>query len=142
MSNRTAYNNAYNKANYIGVSFRLDKVNDMDVLQMLQMQSNSKAYICKLVRTDIKRQKARHKRIMNNGDRKLHADYKSYPFEVIEDLPFNDRYIVGFAEDLENAVLLRDAYAQRENGTNGHLHIMQRGYDPDLNTIYAFEVNS
>lgn len=141
MSNekKMIYNNAYNKANYTGISFRLNSTSDAEVLAMLKAQDNLKAYICKLVMADIRQKERKKGRVMNRGDRRIHDNIKTYPYEIIEELPNGDRYSVGFCDDMNNAVLMIAEYAARREVT-GPLHILQRSYDPDLHSIMAVEV--
>lgn len=141
MSNekKMIYNNAYNKANYTGISFRLNSTSDADVLAMLKAQDNLKAYICKLVMADIRQKERKKGRVMNRGDRRIHDNIKLYPYEIIEELPNGDRYSVGFCDDMNNALLMVAEYAARRDVT-GPLHILQRSYDHDLKCIMAVEV--
>lgn len=136
---KMAYNNAYNKTNYTGVSFRLNNTSDAEVLAMLKAQANLKAYICKLVMADIRQKERKKGRVMNRGDRRIHDNIKLYPYEIIEELPNGDRFSVGFCDDMNNAVLMIAEYAARVPVT-GPLHILQRSYDPDMRCIMAVEV--
>ena len=133
------YNNAYNKENYTGISFRLKSTSDAEVLAMLKAQDNLKAYICKLVMADIRQKERKKGRVMNRGDRRIHDNIKLYPYEIIEELPNGDRYSVGFCDDMQNAMLMIAEYAARREVT-GPLHILQRSYDPDMRCIMAVEV--
>lgn len=139
-SKKQIYNNAYNKANYTGVSFRINNVTEKDIKEMLDMQENLKAYICKLIRGDIKRQKQLQRRVLlNPGDRQIYKDINKYCFEVTEDLPFDNHYIVGFAEDIENAQILLGEFAAR-TPQHGKLRILFRWYDTDLKCVASREV--
>lgn len=138
--NKQAYNNAYNKEKYKGISIRLDINDDADVIEFLTSSKlNTKALICKLVRTEMKRRQTKMGWHMNNGDRKIHKDIQRYPFEVVEMLAYNDRYTVGFAATLDAAVDLTYYYQQR-NQEAGPLAIYHRQYDPDLRVNYAVQV--
>lgn len=136
---KTKYNNEFNKRNYTGVSFRLNSEKEANIIEHLKKQENLKEYICKLVSADMKRIAARSRRIMNKSDRNLWKDYQRYPYEVIEDLPYDSHYTVGFAEDVDNAALLLAEYARRTKNP-GALHIIHREYDPDLNVVRSIEV--
>ena len=139
-SKKQLYNNAYNKANYTGISFRINNTTEHDIKEMLDMQDNLKAYICKLIRGDIKRQKQMQRRVLlNNGDRKVYEDIDKYCFEVTEDLPFDNHYIVGFAEDIENAQILLGEFAAR-TPQHGKLRILFRWHDKELNCLASREV--
>ena len=137
--NKTTYNNAYNKQNYIGVSFRINRTTEKDVADALKAVDNIKAYICKLIRADVKKKQRRAGWAMNRGDKKVHADFKRYPFEVVELLAFNDRYTVGFAEDLDAAHAML-AHYQARNQECGPLAVYHRFHDPDLNVIASVQV--
>ena len=137
---KKAYNNAYNKERYKGISFRLDIKEDADVIAFLTSSDlNTKQLICKLVRTEMKRRQTLKGWRLNNGDRKVHKDIQRYPFEIIEMLAYNDRYTVGFAQTIDAAVNLVYFYQQR-NQEAGPLAIYHRQYDPDLRTRYAVQV--
>lgn len=138
--NKTAYNNEYNAKNYTGISIRLSNTADADVIDFLRSSDlNTKALICKLVRTEMKRRQTRKGWHMNNGDRKIHKDYQKYPYEVVELLAYNDRYTVGFASSYEAAQDLLFNYQQR-NQEAGPLAVYHRFYDPDLKTVGAVQV--
>lgn len=136
---KIAYNNAYNKEKYTNVSFRINRITEKDIADVLKDVTNMKEYICKLIRADVKRRQRRAGWVLNNGDRKVHADYKRYPFEVVELLAFNDRYTVGFATDRDSAEIMLNYY-QRTNQEAGPLAIYHRFYDEDLQTIGAVQV--
>ena len=134
--NKQKYNDAYNRANYTGISFRLSNSQDVDVLSALKRCDNLKAYICRLVREDLQKQR---KLVFNPADRRLQMDYQKYPFEVLEDLPYGDRYSVGFAEDLDNALIMMGEYSRRQKGC-GKLHVLHREYDEHVKALRALEV--
>lgn len=137
---KAKYNNEYNSKNYTGISIRLSNKEDADVIEFLRSSDlNTKALICKLVRTEMKRRQTKKGWHMNNGDRKIHKDYKKYPFEVVELLAFNDRYTVGFASTYEAAQDLLFTYQQR-NQEAGPMAVYHRFYDPDLKTVGAVQV--
>jgi len=136
---RAAYNNAFNRDNYTGVSFRLNNRTEQDVIDVLKSAGSVKAYIVKLIRTDQRRRDARNGRVFNNGDRRMHENIDKYPFEVVEFIRGNDRYTVGFADCIENAQAMLSTYASRQQNA-GPLKIYERRQDPDLNCVYAVEV--
>ena len=136
---KAAYNNAYNKEKYLGVSFRINKQTEKDIADALKDVSNMKEYICRLVRADVKKRQRRAGWAMNRGDQKTHKDYARFPFEVIEMVGFNDRYTVGFAEDLDAANMMLSYYAQK-NEAAGPLAIYHRFYDKDLKAMAAIQV--
>lgn len=137
--NKTEYNNAYNKANYLGVSFRINRTTEKDIADALKDVENIKAYICKLIRADVRKKQRRAGWQMNRGDLKIHKDYGRYPFEVVEMVGCNDRYTVGFAEDLDAANLMLSYYAQR-NENAGPLAIYHRFYDDHVGAHCAVQV--
>jgi len=137
---KIAYNNAYNAKNYTGISIRLHNTDDADVIDFLRSSDlNTKALICKLVRTEMKRRQTKKGWHMNNGDRKIHADYQRYPFEIIEGLAYGDKYTVGFAATYEAAQDLVYNY-QARNAEAGPLVIYHRFFDDHTNSITAVQV--
>lgn len=137
------YNNAYNKANYTGVSFRLNSRTEQDVIDALKNVENMKEYLVKLIRADQKRRNTKAGRVFNNGDRKTHVNVSKYPFEVIEYPANNDRYTVGFADCFDNAQAMLATYASRQKNA-GPLKILQRSVDVDekgIRSVYAVEVS-
>lgn len=138
--NKTAYNNEYNAKNYTGISIRLSNTADADVIDFLRSSDlNTKALICKLVRTEMKRRQTRKGWHMNNGDRKIHSDYKRYPFEIIEGLAYGDKYTVGFAATYDAAQDLVYNY-QARNAEAGPLAIYHRFFDDHTKTVTAVQV--
>lgn len=138
--NKTAYNNEYNAKNYTGISIRLSNTADADVIDFLRSSDlNTKALICKLVRTEMKRRQTKKGWHMNNGDRKIHMDYQRYPFEVIEGLAYGDKYTVGFAASYDAAQDLLYNYQSR-NTEAGPLAIYNRFYDDHTHSITAVQV--
>lgn len=136
---KKAYNNAYNKENYLGVSFRINRTTEKDIADALKDVSNMKEYICRLIRADARKRQRRAGWTLNRGDQKTHRDCGRFPFEVIEMVGFNDRYTVGFAEDLDAANLLLSYYAQK-NEAAGPLAIYHRFYDKDRKEMAAIQV--
>ena len=137
---KSAYNNAYNAKNYTGISIRLSNKEDADVIEFLRSSDlNTKALICKLVRTEMKRRQTKKGWHMNNGDRNIHKDYRRYPFEVIEGLAYGDKYTVGFAASYEAAQDLLYNYQSRTPEA-GPLAIYNRFYDDHTHSITAVQV--
>lgn len=56
---KAAYNKAYNRERYAGISFRINKETEKDIAEALREQSNIKEYICRLIRADVKRKQRR-----------------------------------------------------------------------------------
>lgn len=136
---KSAYTNAYNKEKYLGVSFRINRISEKDIADALKDVTNMKEYICRLIRADVKRKQRRAGWAVNRGDKKIHQDYKRYPFEVIEMVGFNDRYTVGFAEDLDAANMMLSYYAQK-NEAAGPLAIYHRFYDDTVKAVCSVQV--
>ena len=62
---KIAYNNEFNKANYLSYSFRLSRANEYKYITWLASQPEGlKPYIIKLIDADMKRQK-RRKKVVN-----------------------------------------------------------------------------
>ena len=133
------YNNEYNKKTYTGISFRLHTVNDADVLDALKDISNVKEYLCKLIRQDKRKNERKHGYQYNRGDRKVHLNYTKYPYEVIEFKEANDRYTVGYAEKVETAQGIADAYLMKHPDA-GAVAIYERVYDDHISAYAAVQV--
>ena len=70
---KIAYNNEFNKANYLSYSFRLSRANEYKYITWLASQPEGlKPYIIKLIDADMKRQKRRKKVI--NAEEVVKAD--------------------------------------------------------------------
>lgn len=136
---KAAYNNAYNKEKYLGVSFRINRTTEKDIADALKDVANMKEYICRLIRADVKKKQRRAGWQMNRGDQKIHKDIQRYPFEVVEMVGFNDRYTVGFAENLDAANMMLAYYAKR-NESAGPLAIYHRFYDEHVGARCAVQV--
>lgn len=62
---KIAYNNEFNKANYLSYSFRLSRANEYKYITWLASQPEGlKPYIIKLIEADMKRKK-RRKKVVN-----------------------------------------------------------------------------
>lgn len=136
--NKQSYNNAYNKDKYIGVSFRVNRETEKDIADALKAQDNMKAYICGLILADQKRKERKTGYVRSRSDRKAHMNYGKYPFEVIEFLANNDRYTVGYAENMMAAVSLSASYSATT--ATGEVKIYQRIYDDHIGAWAAVEV--
>lgn len=136
--NKQDYNNTYNKDKYIGVSFRVNRETEKDIADALKAQPNMKAYICGLILADQRRKERKAGFVRSRSDRKAHLNYEKYPFEVIEFLANNDRYTVGYAENLMAAVSLSASYSSTTS--TGEVKIYQRFYDDTLHACCAVEV--
>ena len=62
---KIAYNNEFNKANYLSYSFRLSRANEYNIITWLaQRPEGLKPYLICLIEADMKRQK-RRKKVIN-----------------------------------------------------------------------------
>lgn len=139
--NKQSYNNDYNKSNYIGVSFRVNKQTEKHIADALKAQDNIKAYICGLILADQKRKERKAGFVRSrSADRKTHLNYGKYPFEVIEVLANNDRYTVGYAETYDAAIALTASYTATT--ATGEVKIYQRIYDDTIGAWGAVEVSN
>lgn len=136
------YNDAYNKAKYINISFRISRDKDKHIMEMLSRQENVKAYICDLITKDIKRFERRTGFVRNRGDRSVHLNYSKYPYEVIEWINDIDRYTVGFAENMDAAVTMAVGYSSARDRAHGPLRIYERDYDDYIKAYTCCEVHT
>ena len=129
--NKMEYNNAYNKQNYTGISFRLNSRTESDLICWIRQQENTKEYICDLIRKDIKRQSKRIRQERNEANKANQA----LTYEVLEDLPFNDHYAAGYTDSIIEAMKILASYSHSKDC--GPLSIVERGYDPDIKCRYG-----
>ena len=66
---RLAYNNAYNKANYKGISIRLNAKTESDIIKWLA-EKDTKATIVQLIRKEMRLEKRRERERKNNHEDK------------------------------------------------------------------------
>ena len=119
------YNREYNRSHYTSISFRLNTEADADLLKWLKAQGNTTEFIRRLLRSDMKRSQRRHKWHLRGGSFE-HDHVKAFPFEVVEKLPNNDYYSIGFASTIDDAALLIMNYCQRIGTPEGELIVLKR----------------
>ena len=133
--NKQEYNNQYNRSSYTGISFRLNNRTEGELIDWIRSQDNAKDYICTLVLKDMKRKK-KAEREMKNRENLFH---QQLTWEVLEDLPYNDHYAVGYTSSFLEAVTILSHYSESHTGPLG---IVERGYDHDLNCYYGVRRSS
>lgn len=140
--NKTEYNSAYNKEHYVSFSFRLNNAgSDADIIKHLKSVGSLKPYICHLIRKDMKEKARRSKFIINYGSSSYeHNHIKQFPYEVIEDLPGNDHYSIGYAETIEDAAVMIMNYMNRSGSVTGRIRILERIFDRRLGCLGAKEL--
>ena len=135
--NKQEYNNSYNKNNYTGISFRLSNTNEKDLIRWLESQENTKGYIVSLIRADMdKRQKQQRK--LENA---YHEMGRDLPYEVLEDLPYNDHHSVAYAGSLLEALKRLEEFTSSSDPM-GRVSIIERDFDRDLNCAYGIRKGS
>lgn len=120
--NKNEYTRDYNRVNYKSYTFRLHKQQDLPIIRALDESGSPTQMIRRLILEDLQRRGVdAHTEML----RPRHDDVSGYPFEVIEFLPFNDHYTVGYYKDLNKA---RDGLASyvMEHGATGALRIIRR----------------
>lgn len=139
--NKTEYNSSYNKDHYVSFSFRLNTSgSDSDIIKHLKSMKSIKPYICHLILKDMKERARKSRWIIKNGSGSYEHDHvKQFPFEIIEDLPFNDHYSIGYAETMDDAAIIIMNYVDR-TGIANHIRILRRSVNKNGH-IYAEEVH-
>ena len=127
---KAEYNNAYNKANYTGVSFRLSNSEEADLIRWIRSQENAKSYICTLVRADMAKQK---KAEYNRMVKEARADQKK-SFEIMEAL-YDDHFTIGYSDSYEEAMTACGNMTIAS--CVGPVIVVERGFDQDLNCYYG-----
>lgn len=127
---KAEYNNAYNKANYTGVSFRLSNSEEADLIRWIRSQENAKSYICTLVRADMAKQKnAEYTRMVKYA----RADQKR-SYEIMEAI-YDDHYTIGYSDSYDEALMV--CANKAFTSCIGPVILVERGYDQDLNCYYG-----
>lgn len=140
--NKTEYNSSYNKAHYVSYSFRLNTSgDDADLIKHLKAVGSLKPYLCHLIRKDMKEKARKSRYIINYGSGSYeHNHIKQFPYEIIEDLPGDDHYSIGYAETIDDAALLIMNYVERSGTSTGRIRILQRFVDSRLGCPGAKEI--
>ena len=127
---KAEYNNAYNKANYTGVSFRLSNSEEADLIRWIRNQENAKAYICSLVRADMAKQK---KADQARKVKDARADQKK-SFELMEAF-YDSHYTISYSDSYEEALMA--CMNMNIASCVGPVIVVERGFDQDLNCYYG-----
>ena len=101
-SNKLAYNNTYNKNKYKAYTFRLDRIRDADLIACLD-ELDTVQFIRKALQDFIRRHELAQN-LKSGKSKKL-----GMPYEVFAINPDGVRTLIGSAEDLDNAKMMRDA---------------------------------
>ena len=133
--NKQEYNNQYNRAAYTGISFRLSNRAEGELIDWIRSQDNAKEYICSLIIRDMKRRKKAEREMRNREN----LYNQQFTWEVLEDLPYNDHYAVGYTNSFLEAVTILSHHSESQTGPLG---IIERGYDYDLNCYYGIRRSS
>lgn len=128
--NKQEYNNQYNRSAYTGISFRLSNRSEQELIDWIRSQDNVKDYICSLISKDMKRRKKQEREERNRQN----LFNQQLTWEVLEDLPYNDHYAVGYTNSFLEAVTILSHHSESHTGPLG---IVERSYDNDLNCYYG-----
>ena len=123
---KSNYTRAYNKVTYKNISFRFNVKDEADLIAWLDNQDNLTDYIRRLIRADIKTSQRKHKWHMRTEAGYEHDDVKHYPYEVLEDLPYNDHYSIGYVKSMEDAADLVIKYCDEGGCPQGQIRIIER----------------
>lgn len=69
MTDRIKYNNAFNRANYKGISIRLNLKSEADIIDWLS-EKDTKATIVQLIRKEMRLEKRRERERKNHEDKR------------------------------------------------------------------------
>lgn len=121
MTDKKAYTAAYNRENYVPVTIRLHRDADACIIKAIKESGSPKNYIVNCIIADLKKRGIP----MQRADKAQHDNPYRYPFEVIECLPNNGHYIVGYCRSLNQA---RDMVASYviQHGATGAMRILKR----------------
>lgn len=121
MNDKKEYTKAYNKANYAAITIRLNKESDASIIKAIKDSGSPKNYICECIAADLKKRGVP----MQRADKAAHDNPSRYPYEVLEFLPNNDHYIVGYCRSLNQARDMLASYVI-QHGSVGSMRILKR----------------
>lgn len=117
------YNNDYNKRTYKSYTLRFNKLTEAEIIKYLS-EKDTTPYIRALIRADMARVAMNEKFGSPHGAethavmpefpveiqpphlvddlRSGHDDIEKYPYEVMEQMPFFDKYVIAYCSDLDH----------------------------------------
>ena len=131
---KAAYTAAYNKANYHSYTIRFNIKSESDIIRRISEEGSAKEYIMRLIRQDIKARERRNPYIISRkpGKRPVkkaasyqHDHLKEFPYEVLEARAGGGYRSIGYAENMDNAVVIILNYMERGTPA-GEMVIVQR----------------
>ena len=125
---KAEYTKDYNKKNYKSISIRLNNDQDADLIKWLNEQPNLTEFLRKLLRSDMKASQRKH-RWHVKGSSYEHNNIKAFPYEVLEALPHNDYYSIGYARTMDDAAILIINYCAVKGTPDGELFITERAVE-------------
>lgn len=140
---KLAYNNDYNRKTYKSITLRFNRSTEADIIEYLAGKDLTR-YIRALITADMAKYEGPEDPAFIPSevtpphlvdDRPEHADLERYPYEVMEQLPFYDKYVVAYCEDLEQCKAVITDYCLK-NTQVGEMYICKRFRDTDGN-IYG-----
>lgn len=135
------YNNDYNKRNYKSYTLRFNRQTESEIIEYLA-EKDTTPYIRSLIRADMIRSEEvpvlvealTPPHLVDDLIQK-HGDIAKYPYEILEKMPFYDRYVVAYCADLEECKAVITDYCLKHTQV-GELSICKRFKDSQGN-IYS-----
>lgn len=141
------YNNEYNKRTYKSITLRFNKQTEAEVIEWLS-EKDTTPYIRSLIRADMDRVIDSHDKTLclyDYADEILHTpphlvddhkeghdDIEKYPYEVMEQLPFYDKYVIAYCADLDQVRKTITDYCLK-NSQVGEIYVCKRFMDSQGN---------
>lgn len=134
------YNNEYNKRTYKSITLRFNKQTEAEIIDWLS-EKDTTPYIRSLIRTDMARAELNEKYGLPQeealpiqpshlvDDHKAgHDDIENYPYEVMEQMPFYDKYVIAYCTDLDQVRKTITDYCMK-NTQVGEIYVCKRFKD-------------
>lgn len=125
---KSEYTKEYNKKKYTSISIRLNNEQDADLIKWLREQENLTEFLRRMLRSDMKASQRKH-RWHKRGSSYEHDHIKGFPYEVLESLPNNDYYSIGYTRTMDDAALIIINYCAVKGTPDGELFIAERSVE-------------
>ncbi len=151
------YNNDYNKRTYKSITLRFNKQTESDIIEWLA-EKDTTPYIRSLIRADMARV-AMNEKFGSPHNAETHAvipeiipphlvddhkaghdDIEKYPYEVMEQLPFYDKYVIAYCSDLDYVRKTITDYCLK-NTQVGEIYVCKR-YKDSQGNIYGRRIRT
>lgn len=144
------YNNDYNKRTYKSITLRFNKQTEAEVIEWLA-EKDTTPYIRSLIRADMLSSEQTEEHPLNvpaeiqpphlvDDHKAGHDDIEKYPYEVMEQLPFYDKYVIAYCSDLDQVRNTITDYCLKHTQV-GEIYVCKR-YKDSQGNIYGRRIRA